>query len=153
MRDDLDAIVAVVAADYFRATPFASDTGSDAAANFVEQMLKLLHRPGLLLRAREAADKCDVKPLERFTALQSNMRPALIGYYLARARPHPWRQRKAGCWADTIVAEFNIANETAAMLETRRRARVDPLEAAAREREAKIERNRRRPRRQPLYPV
>jgi hypothetical protein len=78
------------------------------------------------------------------------IRDALITYIAPRTRP-PRQDDKARAFAETLVAVYNEANVQAAMRQAARYAPLDPEQSAAWEREAEIERNRRRPRRRGLY--
>jgi hypothetical protein len=83
------------------------------------------------------------------SALQVAIRDALITYITPRTRP-PRQDDKARAFAETIAAVYTDANVQAALRQAARYAPFDPDHAAAWEREAEIERNRRRQRRR-LY--
>jgi hypothetical protein len=130
---------------YYSAIPDATREG---LAVFVAEMVKLLNRPGLVMRAKEARGDCDFDPYEP-SALQVAIRDALVAYIAPRTRP-PQQDDKARAFAETIAAVYTDANVQAAMRQAAW-APFDPDHKAAWEREAEIERNRRRPGRRALY--
>jgi hypothetical protein len=127
------------------------DATREGLAVFVAEMVKLLNRPGLVMRAKEARDQCDFDPIYEPSALQVAIRDALVTYIAPLTRP-PRQDDKARAFAETIAAVYNDANVQAAMRQAAH-APFDPEHAAAWEREAEIERNRRRPGRKALYSV
>ena len=150
---DLETVAREVAADYYFDLPHSTHSG---AAVFLQEILQVLHMPGLGARAREAAAACEVDyPVLNPNLFQQNLRAAIIDRYRRVARPHPRLADQAAAFADTIIAEYTSAVIEAAL------ARAARLAAAsehlmrieqARWREDEIARNRRRPRKKALYP-
>jgi hypothetical protein len=142
---DLEDVIAGTAGDYYYTV--APDATREGLAVFVAEMVKLVNRPGLIMRAKEARDTCDFEPVYEPNPLQVAIRDALITYIAPRTRP-PRQDDKARAFAETVAAVYNEANVQAAMRQAAR-APFNPEHAAAWEREAEIERNRPRQRRQP----
>ena len=149
---DLETVVREVAADYYFDLPHSTHAG---AAVFVQEILQVLHMPGLGARAREAAAACEVDyPVLNPNLFQENLRAAIIDRYRRVARPHPRLGDQAAAFADTIIAEYTSAVIEAALAHAARLAAAEHLMQIeqARWREDEIARNRRRPRRKALYP-
>jgi hypothetical protein len=150
---DLVEVVASVAGDHYFSLPLSTSSRREGDL-FVGEMVGVLHKPGLLARVREAARDCEADPVLDPSTLQQNLRAALIDRFMAISRPHPRLADQAAAFADTIIAEYGLAVETAALKRARQLATAPSLEIErAREREAEIARNRPRPARRPLYPV
>jgi hypothetical protein len=145
---DIEDVIAGAAGDYYYSA--VPDATREGLAVFVAEMVKLLNRPGLVMRAKEARDDCDFDPIYEPSVLQVAIRDALVTFIAPRTRP-PQQDDKARAFAETIAAVYNEPNVQAAMRHAARYAPFDPEHAAAQEREAEIERNRRRPRRRALY--
>jgi hypothetical protein len=112
--------------------------------------------PTVITRAMEAANGCDVQPVDPKSGLQERLADALRDSFTQWRPPHPRDRDKARAFAEVIVAEITPAVDREAFETAARRQHMtesELAEEAAREREAEIERNRRRPPRKPLYPV
>jgi hypothetical protein len=145
---ELEDVIAGAAGDYYYTV--VPDATREGLVVFIAEMVKLLNRPGLIMRAREARDDVDFDPIYEPSVLQVAIRDALITHIAPRTRP-PRQDDKARAFAETIAAVYNEANVQAALGQAARYAPFDPEQSAAWEREAEIERNRRRPGRKALY--
>jgi hypothetical protein len=145
---EIEDVIAGAAGDYYYTV--VPDATREGLVVFIAEMVKLLNRPGLIMRAKEARDDVDFDPIYEPSALQVAIRDALVTYIAPRTRP-PRQDDKARAFAETIAAVYNEANVQAALRQAARYAPFDPDHAAAQEREAEIERNRRRPGRKMLY--
>jgi hypothetical protein len=121
---------------------------------FAQLVLDRVFAPGVMPRAVEAARECDVRPVHSKSVLQQRLVDTLVDFMPQLWRPHPRNGDKARAAAEVIVAEVPPRVERQAFeLAGRRQHMTAPelQEEAAQEREAAIERNRRRPRRKTLY--
>jgi hypothetical protein len=153
MTDLVDDVVREVSADYYFSLP--GSTGSGAAV-LVDEMLQLLHSPGLLARARDAS-VCEVDyPVVNPDSFQDSLRAAIIDRYRRVVRPHPRLEDQAAAFADTIIAQFRPGYVEAALRRAARYAAASEHHMQveqARWREEEIARNRRKPPRRKLYDV
>jgi hypothetical protein len=138
---ELEDVIAGTAGDYYYSA--VPDATREGLAVFVAEMVKLVNRPGLVMRAKEARDDCDFDPIHAPSALQVAIRDALIAYITPRTRP-PRQDDKARAFAETIAAVYTDANVQALMRQAARYVPFDADHAAAWEREDEIERNRQR---------
>jgi hypothetical protein len=92
-----------VAPDYYFLQPGSTRSGVRA---FVDDMFDILHTPGLVPRAREAAQACEAEPVTNPNAFQEKLRAAVFDLYRRTVRPHPRVEDMAAAFADTIVAPF-----------------------------------------------
>jgi hypothetical protein len=145
---DIEDVIAGAAGDYYYTV--VPDATREGLAVFVAEMVKLVNRRGLIMRAKEARDDVDFDPIYEPSALQVAIRDALVAYIAPRTRP-PRQDDKARAFAETIAAAYNEPAVQAAMRQVARYAPFDPDHAAAQEREAEIARNRPRPGRRALY--
>ena len=145
---EIEDVIAGAAGDYYYTV--VPDATREGLVVFIAEMIKLLNRPGLIMRAKEARDALDFDPIYEPNALQVAIRDALITYIAPRTR-QPRQDDKARAFAETIAAVYNEPNVQAAIRQAAH-APFDPERAAAHEREAEIERNRRRPGRRAPYP-
>jgi hypothetical protein len=123
---------------------------------FAQCILDRVFAPGVIKRANEAASACDVQLVHPKSPLQERLADALRDSFPLGRRPHPLNHDKARAFAEVIVAEITPAVEDQAFETAARRQNMtesELLEEEARDREAELERNRRRPPRKPLYPV
>jgi len=111
---------------------------------------------GAVNRAFEAATYCEAVSISGKTDLQTKMLNELERAYLSATKPHPLGKRKAECFAETLLPFFDAVAEQRALAladASVRQSDSSRVHSASLEREAEIERNRRRPPRRPLYPV
>jgi hypothetical protein len=102
----------------------------------------------------EAARDCDVRPVHDQSVLQQRLFDALLDFLPQLWAPHPHNADGARAAAEVIVAEVGPAIEKQAFEAASRRQHMTDFELQqeeAQEREAEIERNRRRPGRKALY--
>jgi hypothetical protein len=136
---------------------YALPAPTPAGAEVFEQcLLDRVFAPGVMTRAMEAARECDVRPVYNKSVFQQRLADTLVDFMPQLWRPHPRNVDRARAAAEVIVAEVPPWVERQAFeLASRRQHMTGPelQEEAAWQREAEIERNRRRPRRRPLYPV
>jgi hypothetical protein len=134
------------------ALPAPTPAGAEIFTHF---MVERVFAPGVMPRALEAARECDVRPVYNKSLLQQRLADALVDFMPQLWRPHPRNVDRARAAAEVIVAEvppwverqaFELASRHQHMTES------ESQEEAAHEREAEIERNRRRPPRKALYP-
>jgi hypothetical protein len=152
--NELDSVVRVWAADYYLALPDARRAGVGV---FVADMLELLRLPGVLGRARKAAQvrKTDYVVVD-LTPAQTSLRAAIIDHYRRASRQHPHLADEATAFADAVVTFFRPDTVEAAV------DHADRCGAAA-ERlaetehawwsKAQIARNQRPPSRRRLYDI
>ena len=146
---DLEDVVAAVA-DRHYADFYPTGRGRDL---FGCEMLGVLRRQGMLASAYDAANACQVPPDDgQRSEFQQALWHALRDLYLQKSRPHPLQMTKAEAFAGTVVAEFTMATELEAVRRSEESGSLARAEYEAREREAEIARNRRRPPRRPIYP-
>jgi hypothetical protein len=108
---DLETVMQEVAPDYYFLQPGSTRSGVGA---FVDDMFDILHTPGLVPRAREAAQICEAVPVTNPNAFQEKLRAAVFDLYRRTVRPHPRIEDMAAAFADTLVAPF-----TSERIETR----------------------------------
>jgi len=151
---DLETVVREVAPDYYYSVPNSTRSGVRV---FLDDMLELLHTPGLVARAREAAGVCEADyPVLNPTALQESLRAAIIDRYIRTVRQHPRLEDQAAAFADTIIAAYTPDRIEAAL---QRAARMSAASEhlieieQARWREMEIARNRRKPPRKAIYRI
>ena len=135
------------------ALPAPTPAGAEIFTHF---MVERVFAPGVMPRAPEAARECDVRPVYNKSLLQQRLFDTLVDFMPQLWRPHPRNVDRARAGAEVIVAEVGPAVEKQAFDAASRLQHMtesELQEEAAHEREAEIERNRRRPRRPPLYPV
>jgi hypothetical protein len=150
---ELEPVMHDVAPVYYFMQPGSTRSGVRV---FVEDMFNILYTPGLVPRAREAAQICEAQPVINPNAFQERLRAAVFDLYRRTVRAHPRLDDMAAAFAETIIEPFTSWRiETALQRAERLAAASEHLWEVerAREREAEIARNRRRPRRKPLYPV
>jgi hypothetical protein len=105
-------------------------------------------------RAMEAARDCDVRPVHDKSVLQQRLFDALLDFLPQLWKPHPRNDDRARAAAEVMVAELGPAVEKQAFEVASRRQHMTDFELQqeeAQEREAEIERNRRRPGRRAIY--
>jgi hypothetical protein len=149
---DLETVMREVAPDYYFLQPGSTRSGVRA---FVDDMFDFLQTPGLVPRAREAAQVCEAEPVRNPNVFQEILRAAVFDFYRRSVRPHPRLDDMAAAFADTIIAPFTLDRIETALRRAERLSAVSEHlweVERAREREAEIARNRRRPPRKPLYP-
>jgi hypothetical protein len=125
------------------------------AETFTQCILDRVFALGVIPRAMEAARACDVQRVYGKSVLQEKLADALRDFFSSIATAHPRNHDKASAFAEVIVAEIPPAIEQQAFDTAAWRQYMtehELQEEAAREREAEIERNRRRPPRKSLYP-
>jgi len=117
---ELETVVREVVPDYYYSLPHSTRSGCRV---FVDDLLEILHTPGLGARAREAAAACDpAYPVLNPTPLQENLRSAIIDRYLRANWKHPRLEDMAAAYADTVVAEFTPWRVEAALQHAARMA-------------------------------
>jgi hypothetical protein len=121
---------------------------------FAQRILDCVFAPGVMPRAMEAARDCDVRPVHDKSVLQQRLFDALLDFLPQLWAPHPHNANRARAAAEVIVAEVSPAVEKQAFESASRRQHMTDGELQqeqAQEREAEIERNRRRPGRKAIY--
>jgi hypothetical protein len=153
-------IVAVARSYYFETSSnptFAlSPPTPKGAGIFAQCILDRVFAQDVIRCAMAAASGCDVQPVHPKSPLQERLANVLRDSFPLGRRPHPLNHDQAKAFAEVIVAGITPEVEGQAFDTAARRQHMtgsELLEEAAREREAEIERNRRRPPRKPLYPV
>jgi hypothetical protein len=142
-----------LSSDPASALPSPTPKGAEIFAQCIHDRV---FAPGVIPRAMEAARACDVQRVHGKSVLQERLADALRDYFSSIATAHPRNHDKASAFAEVIVAEIPPAIEGQAFDTAARRQHMtesELQEEEARERDAEIERNRRRQRRGPLYPV
>jgi hypothetical protein len=158
MNEPLMQVVATVARGYYFDTStnpsYALRAPTPAGTEiFAKYILDRVFAPGVMPRAMEAARECDVRTVHDKSVLQQRLFDALCDFLPQLWRPHPRNADRARAAGEVMVAEVGPAVEKRAFEAASRRQHMTEGELQqeeAREREAEIERNRRRPRRR-LY--
>jgi hypothetical protein len=128
---DIEDVIAGAAGDYYyTAVP---DPTRGGLAVFVAEMVKLVHRPGLIAPGKRATTAI-FDPIYEPNALQVAIRDALMTYIAPRRRL-PRQDDKARAFAEMVAAVHNEANVQATLRQAARYALFDPDHAAAWERE------------------
>ena len=83
---ELETVMHEVAPDYYFMQPGSTRSGVRV---FVEDMFNILYTPGLVPRAREAAQICEAEPVINPNAFQERLRAAVFDLYRRTVRPHP----------------------------------------------------------------
>jgi hypothetical protein len=159
MSAALKHVLATVARSYYFETssnelyamPSPTPTGTEIFAQYI---LDRVFAPGVMSRAMEAARDCDVRTVHDKSVLQQRLFDALVDFLPQLWAPHPHNANRARAAAEVIVAEVGPAVEKQAFEAASRRQHMTDLELQqeeAQDREAEIERNRRRPGRRALY--
>jgi hypothetical protein len=159
MNEPFMQVVATVARSYYFDTAsnpsYALLPPTPAGTEiFAQRILVCVFAPGVMPRAMEAARDCDVRPVHDKSVLQARLFDALLDFLPQLWAPHPRNADKARAAAEVIVAEIGPAVEKQAFEAASRRQHMTEGELQqeeAQEREAEIERNRRRPARRALY--
>jgi hypothetical protein len=134
------------------ALPAPTPAGAEIFTHF---MVERVFAPGVMPRALEAARECDVRPVYNKSVFQQRLFDTLVDFMPQLWKPHLRNTDRARAVAEVVVAEvpawverkaFELASRLQHMTES------ESQEEAAHEREAEIERNRRRPPRKALYP-
>jgi hypothetical protein len=161
MNEPLMQVIATVARGYYfdtstnpsYALPAPTPAGTEIFAQYI---LDCVFASGVMPRAMEAASECDVRPVHDKSVLQQRLFDALLDFLPQLWAPHPHNANRARAAAEVIVAEVGPAVEKQAFEAASRRQHMTEVELQqeeAWEREAEIERNRRRPGRKALYSV
>jgi hypothetical protein len=159
MNEPLMQVVATVARSYYfdtstnpsYALPAPTPAGTEIFAQYI---LERVFAPGVMSRVMQAARECDVRPVHDKSVLQQRLFDALLDFLPQIWSSHPRNADRAKAAAEVIVAELSPAVEKQAFEAASRRQHMTQGELQqeeAQEREAEIERNRRRPGRKPLY--
>jgi hypothetical protein len=152
-------VLATVARSYYfdtssnelYALPSPTPAGTEIFAQYI---LDRVFAPGVMSRAMEAARDCDVRSVHDKSVLQQRLFDALVDFLPQIWNPHPHNADRARAAAEVIVAEVGPAVEKQAFEAASRRQHMTDIQLqqeAAWEREAAIDRNRRRPGRKTLY--
>jgi hypothetical protein len=161
MSDALMQVVATVARSYYFDTAsnpsYALLPPTPAGTEiFAQRILDCVFAPGVMPRAMEAARECDMRTFHDKSVLQQRLFDALLDFLPQLWAPHPRNADRARAAGEVMVAEVGPAVEKRAFEAASRRQHMTEFELqeeAAQEREAEIERNRRRPGRRALYSV
>ena len=158
-NEPLMHVLATVARSYYfdtscnpsYALPAPTPAGTEIFAQYI---LDCVFVSGVMSRAMESARDCDVRPVHDKSVLQQRLFDALLDFLPQIWKPHPHNNDRARAAAEVIVAEVGPAVEKQAFEAASRRQHMTEFELQqeeAQEREAEIERNRRRPGRRALY--
>jgi hypothetical protein len=157
MNAALKHVLATVARSYYfdtasnelYALPPPTPAGTEIFAQYILDCVF-----DVMPKAIEAARDCDLRPVHDKSVLQQQLFDALLDFLPHLWNPHPHNANRARAAAEVIVAELGPAVEKQAFEAASRRQHMTEFELQqeeAQEREAEIERNRRRPGRRALY--
>jgi hypothetical protein len=157
MNAALKHVLATVARSYYfdtssnelYAMPSPTPAGTEIFAQYILDCVF-----DVMPKAIESARDCDVRTVHDKSVLQQRLFDALLDFLPQLWKPHPHNANRARAAAEVLVAEVSPAVEKQAFESASRRQHMTELELQqeeAHEREAEIERNRRRPGRKALY--